>query len=134
MCLSNLIINTYNTKSLFNHFKPRLNKLKENLISTLVLTLGADLRSQNKDVHLQQVSKDKWFSYMKTKSQERLLRNSAVNKLSTISLTHKHRIIILSTVYPYTKQKTRSVSGFFKWRPGESNSCPKATPHKLLRV
>ncbi|KKO54657.1 DUF1572 family protein [Paenibacillus sp. DMB20] len=35
--------------------------------------LGADLLCQERDVHLQQNSKDKWFSYMKTGNQEQLL-------------------------------------------------------------
>ena len=38
------------------------------------IILGADLLCQNKDAHLQQISKDKWFSSIKTESQERPLR------------------------------------------------------------
>ena len=40
------------------------------------IILGADLLCQNKDVHLQQNSKDKWSSYMKMESQGQRLRES----------------------------------------------------------
>ena len=49
------------------------------------IILGADLLCQNKDAHLQQISKDKWFSSIKTESQEQPLRES-------MSLAHLHWI------------------------------------------
>lgn len=49
------------------------------------IILGADLLCQNKDAHLQQILKDKWFSCMKTESHEQPLRES-------MSLAHLHWI------------------------------------------
>ena len=68
-------INIYEFRNLTFKFGSATLSWTEKLGASRMKTsqLGADLLCQERDVHLQQNSKDKWFSYMKTGNQEQLL-------------------------------------------------------------
>src|SRR5690606_14754603 len=60
-----------------------------------------------------------------------------VDKLSTKMRPQCPLKILMSTnVYNsgYKKSPNRMRSGFSWWRRGDSNPCPKTSPHELLRV
>ncbi len=56
------------------------------------IILGADLLSQNKDVHLQDISKDNWSNYMKMESQgQRLPESMNLVRLPSIARLSKRK-------------------------------------------
>lgn len=87
------------------------------------LQLGADLLCQKKDVHLQQISRDKWFNYMKTGNQRAaIVKEYELAHLSWIAGLNKRtpRVPLLKRITE--RQKKMNLLRFaknlssFEWR------------------